>query len=65
MALGKSGVDFDVDIYESAKCFSEVGAGIGMWSRVSHTLHDLGLEEDLAKYGSGKGEGELFSSPNN
>ena len=52
VALSKSGVDFDVDIYESAQCFSEVGAGIGVWPRVTRTLQDLGLEEDLKKASS-------------
>ena len=52
MALSKSGVDFDVDIYESAQCFSEIGAGVNLWPRVTRTLQDLGLEEDLKRAAS-------------
>ncbi|KAI0086402.1 FAD/NAD(P)-binding domain-containing protein [Irpex rosettiformis] len=49
VALTKTGVDFDVDIYESAPNFGEIGAGIGIWPRVWKTLVNLGLEEDLKK----------------
>ncbi|KAI0090694.1 FAD/NAD(P)-binding domain-containing protein [Irpex rosettiformis] len=61
VALSKSGADFDVDIYESAQCFSEIGAGIGMWPRVSRTLQSLGLEEDLKKAGSTTWDDTLFT----
>lgn len=41
--------DIDVDIYEAAPKFSEVGAGIGVWPRVWRILAHLGLDEDLAR----------------
>ncbi|GLB39496.1 putative FAD binding domain containing protein [Lyophyllum shimeji] len=41
--------DIDVDIYEAATEFSEVGAGIGVWPRVWKILEHLGLSEDLAR----------------
>ncbi|KAF8072155.1 hypothetical protein FPV67DRAFT_1748853 [Lyophyllum atratum] len=41
--------DIDVDIYEGATKFSEVGAGIGVWPRVWKILEHLGLSEDLAR----------------
>ncbi|RDB27733.1 Salicylate hydroxylase [Hypsizygus marmoreus] len=41
--------DIDVDIYEAATQFSEVGAGIGVWPRVWKILEHLGLSEDLAR----------------
>ncbi|TFK34050.1 hypothetical protein BDQ12DRAFT_700563 [Crucibulum laeve] len=48
MALSKY-PDIDVTIYEAAKEFSEVGAGIGVWPRVWKILAHLGLDEDLAR----------------
>lgn len=62
VALAQSGADFDVDIYESAPAFSEVGAGIGMWPRVTQILRDLGLEDDLKKKSSGQGAGNTSLS---
>ncbi|KAF8229500.1 FAD/NAD(P)-binding domain-containing protein [Tricholoma matsutake] len=41
--------DIDVDIYEAAAQFSEVGAGIGVWPRVWKTLAQLGIYEDLER----------------
>lgn len=40
--------NIDVDIYEAATEFSEVGAGIGIWPRVWRLLAKLGLDEELA-----------------
>jgi hypothetical protein len=31
--------DIDVDIYESAHKFTEIGAGIGLWARQSHLIY--------------------------
>jgi NAD(P)-binding Rossmann-like domain len=31
--------DIDVDIYESAHKFTEIGAGIGLWARQSHHIY--------------------------
>ncbi|KAF9460590.1 salicylate hydroxylase [Collybia nuda] len=41
--------DIDIDIYEAATKFSEVGAGIGVWPRVWKILAHLGLDNDLAR----------------
>ncbi|KXN86198.1 Salicylate hydroxylase, partial [Leucoagaricus sp. SymC.cos] len=41
--------DISVEIFEAAKEFSEVGAGIGVWPRIWKTLALLGLDEDLAR----------------
>jgi salicylate hydroxylase len=41
--------DIDVDIYEAAAQFTEIGAGIGVWPRVWKTLAQLGIDEDLAR----------------
>lgn len=41
--------DIQVDVYEAAGQFSEVGAGIGMWPRTWNIMESLGLTEDLAK----------------
>lgn len=68
VALAKTGADVDVDIYESAAKFSEIGAGIGMWPHVWNTLVGLGLEEDLKRRGTNVGQGEIrettFCIPN-
>lgn len=48
MALSKY-PDIEVDIYEAATKFSEVGAGIGVWPRVWKILAALGLDTDLAR----------------
>ncbi len=47
VALAKSGGDFDVDIYESAGSFTEIGAGLNLWPRIEKILTDLGLGVDL------------------
>lgn len=41
--------DISVEVFEAAKEFSEVGAGIGVWPRIWKTLALLGLDEDLAR----------------
>lgn len=41
--------DIQVDVYEAAKEFAEIGAGIGVWPRAWKILQSLGLEEDLAQ----------------
>ncbi|KAI0759175.1 FAD/NAD(P)-binding domain-containing protein, partial [Irpex lacteus] len=47
VALAKSGGDFDVDIYESAGSFTEIGAGLNLWPRIEKSLTNLGLGVDL------------------
>jgi salicylate hydroxylase len=46
--------EIDVDIYEAATHFSEVGAGIGIWPRVWQTLAKMGLDEDLSRVTASK-----------
>ncbi|KAF4577356.1 hypothetical protein EYR40_009285 [Pleurotus pulmonarius] len=41
--------NIDVEIYEAAAEFSEVGAGIGVWPRVWRILEKLGLSEDFSR----------------
>ena len=41
--------DIQVDVYESATAFTEIGAGIGLWPRSWKILCALGLADDLAK----------------
>ena len=41
--------DIRVDVYEAAKEFEEIGAGIMMWERTWRILQTLGLDEDLSK----------------
>ena len=59
VALAKTGVAFNVDIYESAPVFGEIGAGIGIWPRVWKTLVSLGLEEDLQSKSTSTSQGEF------
>lgn len=47
IALAKSGAPVDVDIYESAAVFSEIGAGMAFWPRVWEAMCILNLEDDL------------------
>ncbi|KZT63557.1 FAD/NAD(P)-binding domain-containing protein [Daedalea quercina L-15889] len=37
-----------IDLYEAAHAFTEVGAGIGVWPRVWHTMEALDLARDLS-----------------
>lgn len=41
--------DIQVDVYESAGAFTEIGAGIGVWPRTWKILATLGLTDDLSK----------------
>ncbi|EKM51434.1 uncharacterized protein PHACADRAFT_200263 [Phanerochaete carnosa HHB-10118-sp] len=48
ISLAKSGAqNIEVDIYESAPSFGQVGAGMGFWPRIWESMRLLGLEEDL------------------
>lgn len=40
--------DIQVDMYERAAQYTEVGAGVGMWWRPRRVLATMGLEADLA-----------------
>ncbi|CAL1707173.1 unnamed protein product [Somion occarium] len=41
--------DIQVDVYEAAGQFKEIGAGVMMWERTWKILDQLGLSEDLSK----------------
>ena len=41
--------DIQVDIYEAAREFTEVGAGVGVWPRAWKVVEDLGLDQELGK----------------
>ena len=41
--------DIQVDVYEAAKVFSEIGAGIGLWPRSRDIIERLGLANALAE----------------
>lgn len=41
--------DIQIDIYEAAEKFAEIGAGIGMWPRTWKIMRKLGIDTDLAK----------------
>ncbi|KAI5117340.1 hypothetical protein M0805_001945 [Coniferiporia weirii] len=41
--------DVQVDLYEAAHQFTEIGAGVGMWRRPWKIMKLLGLEEELRK----------------
>ena len=47
-ALSRS-PDIQVDIYEAASKFTEIGAGILVWRRTKQILASLGLEEDIIR----------------
>lgn len=48
MALAKYR-DIQVEVYEAAKQFSDIGAGVGMWPRTWRIMKLLGLDQELAK----------------
>lgn len=39
--------DIDVNVYEAAETFKEIGAGVMIWGRSWHILSRLGLQEAL------------------
>ncbi|KZT64400.1 salicylate hydroxylase [Daedalea quercina L-15889] len=41
--------DIQVDIYEAASQFAEVGAGVGVWPRAWKVVQALGLDRELAQ----------------
>ena len=47
IALAQSAPDIDVEIYEAAAVFTEVGAGMGMWPRIWEVMESLGLGDNL------------------
>lgn len=51
ISLAKTGANVDVDVYESASSFNEIGAGIGFSVRILEDLHFLGFSNDLEAKG--------------
>lgn len=45
--LGKFSHDIQVDIYEAAAAFDEIGAGITIWRRTWRIMEILGFDEGL------------------
>ncbi|KAH8111733.1 FAD/NAD-binding domain-containing protein [Phellopilus nigrolimitatus] len=41
--------DIRIDLYEAAREFTEIGAGVGMFSRPWNIMEALGLEQELSK----------------
>ena len=41
--------DIQVDVYERAAQFAEVGAGVGLWWRPRRVLANMGIESDLTQ----------------
>ena len=39
--------DIQVDVYEAAETFKEIGAGVMVWGRSWSILQDLGLAHDM------------------
>ncbi|KZP27531.1 FAD/NAD(P)-binding domain-containing protein [Athelia psychrophila] len=56
VALGKQ-PNIKVDIYEAAREFGEVGAGLGMWYRTQQIMAKLGLHKDLEDLADGAKKG--------
>ena len=42
--------NLDVDIYESAACISEIGAGITLWPRVWEIMNAIDLGKGLLQF---------------
>ncbi|TFY51588.1 hypothetical protein EVG20_g10929 [Dentipellis fragilis] len=51
--------DVQVDIYEAAQRFSEIGAGVMIWSRTWRILELLGLADDFAEIAHAPPDGSL------
>ena len=47
--LVKFSNDIQIDIYESASVFSEIGAGITAWRRTWRIMEILGINEELRR----------------
>ena len=46
VALSES-TDIEVDVYEAARQYAEIGAGVGIWQRPWKILEKLGLADEL------------------
>lgn len=52
--------DIEIDVYEAAAVFKDIGAGIGIWGRGIAALREWGLEEkarDMATAAPGRYDG--------
>ena len=58
--LGRFSHDIQVDIYEAAAEFSEIGAGISIWRRTWRIMEFIGLDEGLKRNSE---EMTCFSAP--
>lgn len=47
VALSQRYPAMNIDVYEAASAFGEIGLGIGMWPRTWEVLERLGLEEEF------------------
>ena len=41
--------EIEVELFESAKQFTEIGAGIGLWARAMNVLREAGIYEAASK----------------
>jgi salicylate hydroxylase len=41
--------EIEVQVYEGAQKFEEIGAGLGVWKRIANILEELGLGDDFQK----------------
>ena len=55
ITLGNLSGKHVVDIYESSKTYTEIGAGISTSKRIWETLERLGLTEDLKPFANTSG----------
>lgn len=50
LAICRETADIDVDVYESAPAFSDVGAGLVLWPRIIEIMLQWGLKKELEQY---------------
>lgn len=51
--------DIDVQVYEAAQRFKEIGAGVMIWSRTWRILELMGLADDFSKIAHAPPDGSL------
>ncbi len=51
--------NIDVQIYEAAERFKEIGAGVMIWSRTWRILELMGLADDFSKIAHAPPDGSL------
>ena len=50
LAICRETADIDIDVYESASAFSDVGAGLVLWPRIIEIMLQWGLKKELEQY---------------